>query len=718
MHESKTKSCQLVQKLILLVFILLGAGRLSGQWAIPDWTAPSEVTHPSIACTGRELARLKAAFRESGLKAEAVRRVVESAQSVLDREIVFPPRGGQHNQWYQCDRCQVALETVSPTRHRCPKCGRIYSGPPYDDVIFSKVHARNMEDMANSAWAYALTGEERFAEFAAKILIGYAERYESYPYHTNRADPADRSPSGGHIEEQTLGEASMMARRIAPGYDLIYDSEVLSEVDRELIREGLFLPMLANIDKYKAGKSNWQTWHNAAMLAGGAVIGEFQYVTRAISNPQNGFAFQMVNSVTDDGMWYENSWGYHFYTLDALVSTAESARRIGIDLWSHPNLKKMFILPAYYTMPNGALPRFGDDVNSSAQRVPQLMEPAYAVYRDARIQTLLPRNPNWYSVMYGRRTDAQPPEPIQMESIVFESAGHGILRGGGELGLATVETFGPFGGFHGHFDKLSFVFYAMGRELGVDPGRARSQAYRLPIHRDWYRASLSHNVVLVDRKSQQPAEGELVFFGANGGYSALVTRCRSAYENVDHRRMLCQTPTYLVVIDFLTAENERQFDWVYHNRGDVLRSSLDMVPGTFGQPFPGMEYLDQLRGAVVKSDVRLEFVGDGVSTHLYLKGEWQDQLWLGTGPGATIEERIPFVMLSRRGFRPIFASVLEPLPAGQPSRLRKLEVKETGTTHQVRLDFGSRIDRFVIDQGRRISMFEGNEQVFGASRFE
>ena len=68
-------------------------------------------------------------------------------------------------------------------------------------------------------------------------------------------------------------------------------------------------------------------------------------------------------------------------------------------------------------------------------------------------------------------------------------AGHALLFEG-DCSLAL--TFGPFGGFHGHFDKLSFVWFGKGRELGVDPGRARSQAYRLRIHREWYRATLSH----------------------------------------------------------------------------------------------------------------------------------------------------------------------------------------------------------------------------------
>ena len=33
-------------------------------------------------------------------------------------------------------------------------------------------------------------------------------------------------------------------------------------------------PMLENVAKCHRGKSNWQSWHNAAMAAGGALLGE------------------------------------------------------------------------------------------------------------------------------------------------------------------------------------------------------------------------------------------------------------------------------------------------------------------------------------------------------------------------------------------------------------------------------------------------------------
>ncbi|NLX98961.1 MAG: hypothetical protein GXY83_22680, partial [Rhodopirellula sp.] len=81
--------------------------------------------------------------------------------------------------------------------------------------------------------------------------------------NTSAASRNSKSTSGGHLFEQTLNEASTLADSIAPAYDLIHDAKVLSADDHRAIRQSLILPMLENIAKYQAGKSNWQTWHNA-----------------------------------------------------------------------------------------------------------------------------------------------------------------------------------------------------------------------------------------------------------------------------------------------------------------------------------------------------------------------------------------------------------------------------------------------------------------------
>ena len=444
----------------------------AGEWAVPQIALPKNPKHPLIACTPRERERLRVAYKGKGPDHDVVAAAVARAGGLVGRDVQFPPRGGQHNQWYQCDACQVALKGLSDTRHQCPRCKKVYSGEPYDDVIFSRKHTRNLRDALAAGWAYAVTGEDKYARFAAKVLLGYAARYKRYPYHSaSRSLSGWARRSGGHLYEQTLTEAWALAEMIAPACDLIHDSPALSAADRETLRTGLLEPMLRNIDRNKSGKSNWQTWHNAAMLWGGALVGDAAWVRKAVADPRNGFAYQMKVSVSADGMWYENSWGYHFYTLRAMVRIVEGARRLGIDLWRHPMLKRMFTLAAQYAMPDGSLPRFGDDVRTRVSTASAYLEPAWGAYRDPAFLPHLPARAHWDSVLLGRSVARRPAAP-PLRSTVFRGAGHAVLRAAGPAGLAAVMTFGPYGGFHGHYDKLSFVFFGHRRELGVDPGRA------------------------------------------------------------------------------------------------------------------------------------------------------------------------------------------------------------------------------------------------------
>ena len=683
-----------------------------GKWKRPTVKLPEPLKHPVVACTPEELERLRAAYRSSGPEHDALAWIVRRAEAAVKRKLEFPPRGGQHNQWYQCERCQMGLKYVDDTHHRCPKCGKVYSGAPYDDVIFLKKHGRNLENARSCAWAHALTGEKKYADYTRAVLLGYAERYSKYPYHDNRCRTGkSASRSGGRLFEQTLNEASSMARTIGPAYDLVHDA--LSQGDRAAIRDGLFTPMLKNIDRHRAGKSNWQSWHNAAMLTGGAVIGEVDWVKRAISDKSNGFVKQMSISVSRDGMWYENSWGYHFYTLDALVLTAEGARRLGVDLWSHPKFKRMFTLPVRYTMANGRLPRFGDDVNSRATGRGRLMEPAHAAYGDEGILALLPAKPTWESVMLGRDVKKRG-EAAGLESAVYSAAGHAILRTRGAAGLTAAVAFGPYGGFHGHFDKLSFVFFGHGRELGVDPGRARSQAYRLPVHKNWYKATSGHNAVVVDGRSQEGVEGKLEAFSAGADYAAVGASCDKAYEGVKHSRTLVMTPTYLLVVDRLSADKARRYDWIYHNRGSKAVCDAAATPGKLAKPFQGAEYIRNVRRGTADDPVRVRFVDKGLTTHLVMAEARGSGVAVGDGLLASVMDRVPVTVVTRKGEVALYACAIEPVLEGAEPGVASVRTEEKPGALVVTVERGGAADVLKLGPGGEISFEAAGEKVLPA----
>ncbi|MBT4501924.1 MAG: hypothetical protein HOC74_29600 [Gemmatimonadetes bacterium] len=673
-------------------------------------TLPDPLPWPVVACTPEELERLRSAYNGDGPEHQIVARRVEQAEKSLGNPIDFPPEGGQHNQWYQCDECQIGLVTVDATHHRCPECDRVYSGYPYDNVLFSRRHYSITRDLENCAWAFALTGEERYARRAREILIGYAERYTSYPYHSNVGKRTDeQSRSGGHVFEQTLNEATWM-KQICEAYDLVRLSDIFSEDDHRTMRDDLLLEVDANIAKHRAGKSNWQTYHNSAFLYIGGVLGRADLVQRAILDPENGFYHQMDISVLPGGMWYENSWSYHFYTLEAMRRITETARRLGIDLYAEPNMKDMYTVALDYQMADGTLPRFGDATTTG---IPGgHYESAYHRWSEPQLLAVLPEGSTWDSILHGR-TEQPNAVPPALSSELKEGPGHAILRTTGPEGPSSaILAFGPFGGFHGHFDKLTFAYFGMGKELGSDPGRARSQAYRLPIHRNWYRATVSHNGVLVDRTSQEGVEGTCNLFLSTPALSAAAAHTDSAYPGVLHRRLLVLRPGFLVVADLLTADDGRdhQFDWLYHNPGEGVDSPQAQQKGEApdGQ---GFEYIDDIRTGRSDDSIRATFTSGEDRVAVTLAAHPATDLLTGTGVGESVRDRVPLICASRSGSTGMFAAAIDPTPKSSTEEVEAVEIAEhqtNGYLVYVRLNDGSE-ERYAYDPDATVRTVDGVE---------
>ncbi len=628
---------------------------------------PDPAGWPLVACTPTELARLRAAWNAGqGPAYDAVAGRVRAAEKTTGGDIQFPPEGGQHNQWYQCDVCQIALERVDDTHHHCPKCDRVYSGYPYDQVIYQRQHYALTRDADHNAWAYAITGDAAFAQRARDILVGYGQRYLDYPLHSANQGTRDEPlrASGGHVFEQTLNEASW-TREIASAYDLIRQSDVVSAQDHATIRDGLLRPLYENINAHHAGQSNWQTYHNSAFLYLGGLLGDVDIIRQALLDPENGFYYQMSVSVLPGGMWYENSWSYHFYTLSAIERTVETARRLGIDLFGLPQVHDMYTVALDYQMVDGTLPRFGD---ATTTRIPAAnFEVAWHQWQDPAFHALLTETLSFAAVLYGRRAQVASLGSSAVGSVLKEGPGHAVLRIDGPSGPASaVLAFGPFGGFHGHFDKLSFVSFAMGQELAHDPGRAVSQAYRLPVHHDWYRPTISHNTVLVDRMSQEGASGVAEVFLHNGNLAAAVARTEAAYPGIVHRRLLLQRPSYLLIADELHATDgaTHTFDWLYHQRGDVVTSSQATQTADVAGYGAGFDYIQDARVGSGDGAVHATFAVGADRTQVTIDDSAPVEVLVGTGVGGSVEDRVPLLHVTRSGRSAHFAAIVEPLRDG------------------------------------------------------
>ncbi|MCS3920804.1 alginate lyase family protein [Fervidibacter sacchari] len=565
------KVCNLLTILTAVLCAIVGKGVMGMELS----------EHPRLLFSRKGIDELKERINRYDWAKTQWEALKRRADAALSEPINLPPRGGNWWHYYACPKHGASLRTGKQIgewqwEHICPVDNEVIQSDPtkperdYDGVVIMGVHSRFANLVRDLGIVYQVTGDRRYAEKAKAILLAYADRYLSYPLHDIRGKP---SVGGGRVGPQTLDESTWLIP-MAQGVDLIW--EMLTESERQTLAQKLFLPAAREVIlPHKMGVHNIQCWKNSAVGLVGFLLGDEELIREAIENLERGYWTQMRKGVSEDGVWWEGAWGYHFYTLSALWHLTEAARNCGINLYGD-ELKRMFDAPFKFMMPNWRLPAFNDstevalltEIGFARFGITQpIYELAYARYREPLYAALLSRGERrsdfalWFGV-----GELPQPQPIRWRSANYPASGYAILaRGEGEQATWLCLKYGPHGGGHGHPDKLNFVLYARGQVLALDPGMAR---YGVPIHGGWYRTTLAHNTLVVDETNQKPAEGKCLSFGTEGGIDFVIADAGDIYDGVRFRRAIALfNENAIVVIDHVRCEKERLLDIALHLRG-------------------------------------------------------------------------------------------------------------------------------------------------------
>lgn len=582
--------------------LLLFAGVLSGQ--------------PRLFLNEADFQRIREQAARGGWAADTVASIQSFAaawpRSYLDRyalgSLAVPEKGGQWSHHYVCPRHGVALAFGAPATHRCPIDGERFSGWPYDDVILSRRHDELANAARDLALAYRLTGDRTYAEKSAWILSAYAGLYLTYAHHDK---DGRNTRTGARAHAQTLDE-SIWLIPLAWAHDLLSDSGVLTGDERAKVERDLLRAAVDTIQRYDAGISNWQSWHNAGVGAVAFTLNDRALIDWTVDG-KSGFRFQMNNSVEGEGFWYEGAWGYHFYALDALMQTAEMATRNGIDLWREPKMRGLFTTPLRLSFPDGTLPAFNDSQPVSLYGYDRLYEVALARTGDPSLAGVLGRRTRPRNALFWGMEELPPAGSESLSSEVFQESGFAVLRTPADH--TVMMKFGPHGGGHGHYDKLGLISFAFGGILGLDPG---TQSYAAPTHNTWDKQTVAHNTVVVDERTQGEATGKLHWFQQGDGFAAVRADAGGAYKSARLDRTLVVTGEY--TLDLFEAASldgaPHQFDWVYHNPG---RLEMDLVTTPF-DAFPsgaGYQHLTANRAGAAETDWMVRFDGSTAGAVAY-----------------------------------------------------------------------------------------------------
>lgn len=623
--------------------------------------------HPFLFADRSSIARAQRRIETETWAKEVYDDIVRKADALLSEPVEIPPQGGQWSHHYVCKECGTRL-TYSKKQHLCLSCRKEYRGWPYDEVVAGRKHRSNLAAIETLGQAYALSGKEAYAEYARDLLVKYADVYASYAFHDYQGGTL---PKGARLLAQTLDESTAIIGAVW-GYDLIYPSPAWTDADRKKVEDRFFREVAKTIQRNDMGISNWQSWHNAALSSIGYCLGDERLVLDAIDG-KSGFRFQMKNSVLKDGFWYEGSPSYHFYSLDALRWTALGALRAGTDLVYMGEFRAMFLAPTRYLFPDFTYPAVNDSDRFSISRFSGLYEIAYAWYGDPvyAMAAGKGKRKNAEALFWG--TDALPSG--RTESLwepVSDSPGvGGAILTQGEPPLSCHIHYGPHGGYHGHPDKLALMVFAHGKVIVPDPSRV---AYASPLQEGWYKTTLAHNTLVVDRRNQKPAEARSVRFFAGDRCSAVQAECPGAYPGVEMIRTTAVTPGYLLDLFIAKSDSPHVYDLPFHFDGE-LKKAPETQPCEPLAGKDGYQYLEAISRGPSGPFWSAEFHQSNKNRFQFsLIGDPPSTVYLASGLTGNPPRRIPMVLASQTGPTARFLSLIEPFE-NAPS-IKKIETEE------------------------------------------
>jgi hypothetical protein len=432
--------------------------------------------------------------------------------------------------------------------------------------------------------AYAQTGDERYATaFVAQML----------DWITTNLPPQRRNEKSSTWR---LMEAGMRMRvSWIPSFALFYESPTFTDEAKLL--------MLRSIYDHAQFLSHFKTNRNHLLRESNGLA----YVSVYFPELKEAKRWQQIaltrldqelsKQINQDGSHIEVSTGYQWVVTDEFEKTYDllqtnnlSLPRENLAAW----LEKMYQVLAYLVRPDGTFPEVNDGF--IRWQYTRLVQAGKKFDRDDFI----------YIGTAGKQGSAP-----KYGSVEIRDAGWYVMRSDWTRDARyLLFDAGPYGGPHGHEDKLSIELFAFSQPFIVDSG---SYTYeKTDRFRTYFVGSQGHNTILVDGQSQirrwqhenlspKSALGDYAFWINRPEFDYVAATYSDGYSlfslkkpkdpaiinDVIHtRRILFVKPDYWVMVDELHASKLHNYQLLFHVPPEIVvrsgpdnRVILETVPG-------------------------------------------------------------------------------------------------------------------------------------------
>lgn len=496
-------------------------------------------------------------------------------------------------------------------------------------------HKRNYTAMYNAATVFAITGEAKYADFVKNMLLKYAELYPTLPLHPKHKE----NHPAGKLFWQGLNEAVWLFYSIQ-AYDLVKSAIATSEqqkIENDLFRN---VAKFISVDSYETFNKihNHGTWAVASVGMTGYVLGDKDLADRALLGSEKkgntGFLKQLDELFSPDGYYSEGPY-YQRYAILPFIVFAEAIEinqpELKIFEYRNKVLHKAVTTLLQLTNENGYFYPYNDAIKAKNYNSDELIfavNIAFERYKDAELLPIVNAHGKVSLTNAGLQT-AIAMENWKTKTYYRKSAFIADGKNGDQGGLALIRKpyanknsildivfkFASQGMGHGHFDRLSFMYYDEGREVLQDYGAVRFHNIEakggggyLKENNAFAKQSIAHNTIIVDQTSQYHAnvkEGsagnpELLYANFdNPDFQLAAATDKYAYQDVVLTRImgvieLEKEQPMILDVCYLQSDNEHQYDLNYSYLGDFITTNFPYtkkeLPKVLGTNY-GYEYL-------------------------------------------------------------------------------------------------------------------------------
>ncbi len=250
---------------------------------------------------------------------------------------------------------------------------------------------------------------------------------------------------------------------------------------------------------------------------------------------------------------------------------------------------------------------------------------------------------------------------------------------------AAALSYGPYGGGHGHPDKLSLVVHAQGRQWIPLFG---SMPYETHWKAEWTAQTISANTVVIDGVSQHPTGERNVQWPADSAAAkalgqldrfdpetkSVAATCDTVYPGLLLQRAV-KLAGAVVVDDYRVAPQQgaspaaRQIDYVLHVDGVFAGSSQPLAErsGPLGAKC-GYQLVETRRFGLAAGPLALTYTSEDSALRVWVlpAAGGDTEVILADGLSNSPDRRVPMVVVRRRAAATRYVTVIEPVDPTRP----------------------------------------------------